>query len=132
MEADRFRELMEEAHGRVKAMVQTKGKDYAGAEFDDEILSNFKRHAAELGLEPEQIWAVYASKHWDAILSAVRGLGDDGYQPSEPVAGRVLDLVLYLYLFLGLQEDRAAIAGQDRVDMSDDGDGDPTREMPRG
>lgn len=102
MTGEQFRQMMREELERLVALNETKGRDYAG---EDDALRNFRQHAGELGIAPEQVWAVFASKHWDAILSAVRHVGDDGYQPSEPVEGRVLDLILYLFLFLGLQRD---------------------------
>ncbi len=95
MDRDRFVLLMDNEFQDLLRTGATKGKDYAG---DDDALSNFKRHAAELGLTPEQVWAVYASKHWDAIMTYVRL----GHVASEPVEGRIHDAIMYLFLLLGL------------------------------
>lgn len=102
MTGEQFRQMMREGLERLIHLNETKGRDYSG---EEDALRHFKQHAAEYGIEPEQIWAVFAGKHWDAILSAIRHAGDDGYRPSEPVEGRVFDLILYLFLFLGLQRD---------------------------
>jgi hypothetical protein len=103
MTRDEFLHFMAKNQEQIVALNRTKGQDYAG---DEDALDNFKRHAAELGLAPEQIWAVYASKHWDAIMTFVR----KGDVASEPIEGRLLDVILYCHLLLGL----VAEAGKDR------------------
>ena len=72
-------------------LLNTKGKDYSA---NDDHFDNFKRQAEALGLKPEQVWAVYASKHWDAIMSFVR----TGALASETIESRLLDLRNYLDL----------------------------------
>jgi hypothetical protein len=94
-----FENLMEANHRYVIGLNQTKGHDYAG---DEDALDNFKRNALSLGLTPEQVWAVYAAKHWDAIMTYVR----EGAVQSEPVEGRLLDVILYCHLMLGLVRER--------------------------
>jgi hypothetical protein len=98
MDRDTYNRVREETFERVRTLTQTKGKDYST---DDDALVNFKRHAQALGLTPHQVWAVYAGKHWDAIQTFIRTLGQ-GHQPSEPIAGRVDDLITYLTLLMGL------------------------------
>ncbi len=70
-----------------------KALDYAGKE---DRLINFKRLGAALKLRPEQILAVYATKHYDAILSYVRCGSFDNR--SEPIQSRIDDLQNYLDL----------------------------------
>jgi hypothetical protein len=94
-----FQELMHEQFGRLLDINDKKGADYAG---NEDALSNFKRHAVELGLTPEQIWAVYASKHWDSIITYCR----EGSVASEPIEGRIDDALLYLFLLRGLVAER--------------------------
>lgn len=96
MDREAFTRLMAAKHEELLRINQTKGVEYAG---EADALDNFKRHAAELGLRPTQVWAVYAAKHWDAIISYVRRgevLSDEG------IEGRIDDAILYLYLLLGL------------------------------
>ena len=69
MTRDEFTKLLNVKHEDIVRINQTKGVEYAG---EEDALDNFKRHAQALDLRPEQVWAVYASKHWDAIISYVR------------------------------------------------------------
>lgn len=74
---------------------RTKGRDYAS---DENAIGNFSRHAENLGLTPEQVWGVYASKHWDAIMTYCKR----GVVQSEAIEGRIDDAILYLLLLKGL------------------------------
>jgi hypothetical protein len=111
MTGEQFRRLMREELESLVAMNENKGRDYAG---EDDALGFFKAMAAEAGLAEEQVWAALARKHWAAILAFIRHARDDGYAPSEEVRGRILDLILYLFLLLALEREPAA--GEDDVD----------------
>jgi hypothetical protein len=106
MTRDEFQVLMGKQFDQLLAINTSKGHDYAG---DEDALANFKRHAANLGLTPEQIWAVYASKHWDAVITYCR----EGAVASEPIEGRIDDALLYLFLLKGLivERERLRIEG---------------------
>ena len=95
MTRDEFQAFMQDNHEKILALNNTKGADYAGKE---DALANFKRQAETLGLRPEQIWAVYTSKHWDAVMTFVR----EGQVESESIEGRLLDVILYCHLLLAL------------------------------
>lgn len=96
MTGEEFRAKVREHMEGILRLNETKGRDYTRG--GDDAFDNFRRHAAELGLAPEQVWAVYANKHWDAVMTFIRNIADDGYQPSEAVDGRIDDLILYLFL----------------------------------
>lgn len=95
MKRSEFVEMMDAEYAAITEINRTKGHDYAG---DEDALANFKRNAAALGLTPAQVWGVYAGKHWDAITTFVR----EGDVKSEPIDGRLHDLILYSFLLLGL------------------------------
>lgn len=95
MTRNEFQELMDRVYAKLKELNNTKGHDYAG---DSDALANFKKHGADLGLTPEQIWGVYAGKHYDAIRTFIR----EGDVASEPIQGRIEDMLLYLFLLYGL------------------------------
>lgn len=95
--------MMTDEFHRVLALQMAKGADYAR---DDDALANFKTQAAALDLTPEQVWAVFAGKHWAAIMAYVR----EGDVASEPIEGRIHDLILYGFLLLGMVREKQAEA----------------------
>jgi len=99
MTRDEFTALL---RGEMEALLElnnTKGREYAG---DADALANFKGEAAELGLTAEQVWHVFANKHWRAISAYCR----TGEVLSEDIDGRIRDLALYGFLLLGLARER--------------------------
>lgn len=104
MKRDEYDELFDDTFKHIKQLTRSKGGEYAG---DSDVLSNFRRNGANLNLLPEQIWAVYAAKHWDAINQYIRDLGEGTTrQRMEPIAGRADDLLVYLVLFKCLVYER--------------------------
>lgn len=92
--------ILRTSFSAIEQLMATKGNEYAG---NSDRLANFRRQAIALGLRPEQIWAVYAAKHWDAIQSYVKNLSAETRPVlSEPIEGRIDDLLTYLLLFKGM------------------------------
>jgi len=90
----------------IKLLSSIKGGEYAG---DQDRLANFRRNASALGLENEQVWSVYAAKHWDAIMQYVKDLGTGKQRRRmESIEGRADDLIVYLILFKAMFRDRQA------------------------
>lgn len=87
-----FGEYLQDLLMEATRILDSKGHDYAG---DYNVLANFNRNAEILGLEPEQVWAVYFMKHIDAIMTYVKG----GKLESEGIEGRIIDAINYLILF---------------------------------
>src|SRR6056297_624817 len=75
----------------MKETFTTKNKDYAT---DEDMLANFRQAAKDLGLPMRQVWAVYAAKHWQAIIKWCR----EGQVDSEPIRGRLIDIANYAVL----------------------------------
>ena len=99
-----YNKLVNKTVQTILALSEQKGGEYAG---DTDRLANFRRNAASLGLEMEQIWAVYAGKHWDAIMQYVKDLGEGKTRPRmEPIQGRMDDLIVYLILMKAITEER--------------------------
>lgn len=102
--------------GSLQNLRETKGAEYANDAYNEDekdVLDNFRRHAKELNLPMETILAVYAAKHWDAILTYVKDIQAQEIdssrrvrEASEPVDGRVDDLINYLLLFKAMLEER--------------------------
>lgn len=99
-----YDKLIEKTVVTIKELSTLKGGEYAG---DTDRLANFRRNAANLGLNNEDVWSVYASKHWDAVMQYVRDLRDGKTRTRmESISGRADDLIVYLILFKALLEDR--------------------------
>lgn len=102
MDRQDFTEFITEVfQDEILGLNSTKGSDYSGTE---DAFRNFKEGAARLGLHPHQVWAVYCSKHMDAIWTFVK---DGGVVKSEPIEGRIDDAILYLFLLRGMVRESA-------------------------
>lgn len=99
MNKNQFRVLLDNTHKSLVNMTATKGEEYSRSDSDQ--LDNFKRQAAELGVSPMMVLAVYMNKHLDAIKSFIK----NGREFSEPIEGRIDDAILYLILLKGLISD---------------------------
>lgn len=96
--------LVQQTVDTIRELSNLKGGEYAG---DIDRLANFRRNAKALGLANEQIWAVYAAKHWDAVMQYIKDLGENKERKRlESIAGRADDLIVYLILFKAILEDR--------------------------
>lgn len=95
MKAHKFYEVAEEFLDDCMEIMKSKGMAYSGT---DDKFGNFKRVAKNLSMTPEQVWFVYFSKHFDSLSAYIRG----EYSDSEPIKGRIMDMVNYLLLLNGL------------------------------
>lgn len=95
MDRTEFLAMVDEDYKAIRKINEAKGHDYAG---DDDALANFKQQGVALGLTPEQVWGVFAGKHWAAVMTFIR----EGDVASEPIEGRIHDVILYSFLLLGL------------------------------
>src|SRR3990167_11525751 len=91
-----YDELVTAARARQDKLRDTKGQEYI--RYDEDQLANFKRIADTLGVHPVTVWAVYATKHWDAIMAYLK----TGVKGAESIVGRLDDLGNYLHLLEGL------------------------------
>lgn len=93
--------FIQEEFQKIVHINDTKGHDYASQE---DALSNLKDAAKALGLNPAQVWAVFANKHWTSVLTFCR----EGDVKSEPIEGRLHDVILYCLLLLALIKEETA------------------------
>lgn len=91
-----FVQLYEGTFNNLIELWKTKGSEYSG---NASRIDNFVRNAKSVGVEPEVVWAVYAGKHWDSIMSYTKDIqsGTDRVY-SEPITGRFDDLMAYAML----------------------------------
>lgn len=103
-EHDKFDKLLIQTVEIINSLAEKKGGEYAG---DEDRLANFRRNAEALGLNMEDVWSVYAAKHWDAIMQYVKD-SRNGVERErlEPIDGRAHDLIVYLVLFLAMLDEK--------------------------
>jgi len=100
-----FTKLVEETHAMTNALLLSKGEEYAGSA---DRLANFKRGAALTGASSLQVAFIYAAKHWDAVATFVRKDATGHVQKlSEPIEGRLDDLINYCILLKALIKENA-------------------------
>ena len=105
MTNERVIAIIQETLQRVLELRRTKGMEYTGG--SDDALYNFRNNAVACGASLELIWRIYAGKHWDAISTYVKDIVlEKTRERSEPIVGRVDDLITYLLLFKAILEER--------------------------
>ena len=104
MKQEEFNKIIETTWSAISKLLVEKGGEYAG---DRDRLENFKRNGIQLQVPPELIWAVYYNKHHDAIMQYIQDVKNKKTRTrSEPLDGRIDDMINYLLLFKGLLIDR--------------------------
>jgi len=94
---EQFDKILQQTVEEIKNLALLKGGEYSG---DIDRLANFRRNGENLGLDMRQIWGVYATKHWDAIMQYVKDLQSGKERRRlESLSGRADDLIVYLILF---------------------------------
>lgn len=92
--AQRFADCME--------MIRRKNADYTqGVEKKDRIAA-FRRIGMDIDVPMTKVWAIFAQKHWGAVMKFVK----DGQVESEPIDGRINDLINYFVLLGAIIHDK--------------------------
>jgi hypothetical protein len=82
-------------------MIKRKNADYTqGVEKRDRIAA-FRRIGGDIGVPMEKVWAIFAQKHWGAVMKYVK----DRQVESEPIGGRINDLINYFVLLGAIVDD---------------------------
>ena len=68
----------------------------------EDKLGNFRRCSKLADVPIEKVWMTYFCKHFDALSSYIRG----EYKDSEPIDGRIQDLINYLFLLYGILHEK--------------------------
>jgi hypothetical protein len=89
---------------KINGLAKSKGVEYSG---DVDRLANFRKQAEIFGVQNELIWAIYAGKHWDSIVTYINDIKSGKTRVrSEPISGRVDDLLVYLLLLKAMLIER--------------------------
>lgn len=88
--------LLDETIKSIRALSVIKGGEYSR---DLDCLANFRRNAEATDSTPEQIWRIYAGKHWDSITQWIKDRNSGVTRPrAESMLGRADDLIVYSIL----------------------------------
>lgn len=82
-------------------VLKVKGADYTIGNADR--LWNFKDVARQTGLTPYQTLGVYFHKHVSAVFAFIKA---NGQQESEPIEGRIADVINYMLLFYKMVQEQ--------------------------
>lgn len=74
--------------------LRVKGNDYTVGKGELDRLYNFTSAAELIDATPEKVWLIYFYKHWTAIHRYIK----EGRVESEPIRGRIMDAICYLFL----------------------------------
>lgn len=94
---------------RCAEIIRVKNADYSQNEQRGDRIAAFRRIARDIGVPMEKVWAVFAQKHWGAIMRFVK----DGRVESEPIEERVNDLINYLVLLRAIIVDGKGSGGNE-------------------
>ena len=106
MDNKEFTALVEKTQQSTSALLISKGQEYAGSA---DRLANFKRGASLTGTTPMQCCFIYMSKHYDSLSTFIKK-DAAGFEQhlSEPIDGRLDDLINYCFLMKGLIQESQA------------------------
>lgn len=88
-------------------VLKKKGTDYSGKM---EAYKNFKDTAQRLGLTKYQVWLTFFDKHVNSIANSVKADPNSPHVESEPLEGRIIDVINYAIILGGmLKEDEGKV-----------------------
>ena len=87
-------------------VMRRKGHDYRQGN-DADVLHNFRTVSKMVGEPMEKVWFTYFYKHLSALITFVK---EGGQSESEPIEGRITDLIVYLVLFWKMVQESKDIA----------------------
>jgi hypothetical protein len=88
--------------------MRSKGHDYRQGN-DADILHNFRTVGSAVDVDMERVWFTYFYKHYSALVTFIK---EGGQKESEPISGRIKDMIVYLLLFFKMVMERKKEAWQ--------------------
>jgi hypothetical protein len=106
MDRSQFNRIFDATVLELRNLLKVKGGEYA----NEDVLANFKRGAALVGVNPLTCLFIYMSKHYDAVATYVKDKQTGQDRPrSEPILGRLDDLMNYAVLAKALIAEEAGV-----------------------
>jgi hypothetical protein len=109
MNQHQFSKIVDQTFSSCRELLVVKGGEYAGT---GDRLANFHRGAQLTGCTSKQVLMIYLSKHYDSIATYVKTEAEGAVRKSsEPIEGRIDDLINYCMLLKALIAESVAEAG---------------------
>lgn len=99
MDAKNYKEFREDFIERTFALSDKKRIEYTEGNQNADVLWNFKNIANKLGMTAIQILSVYLLKHISSLFQFFKKPNE---KYSEPIEGRIMDIINYLLLLCAL------------------------------
>jgi hypothetical protein len=103
MTKDELHKFFEETLAHILELKKSKSRDYAD---DDDALWNVHDVALDTRLYPEKVVQVFMMKHWGVIQ---RVINENNFVPSEPLDGRIDDMIVYLIILKAMLSERRQV-----------------------
>lgn len=83
-------------------MLKAKNSDYTEGKAAKDRIAHFRAAAEKHDVSMTKIWGIFVDKHWSAIQKYLK----DGQTESEPISGRINDVINYLILLGAIIDDQ--------------------------
>ena len=88
-------ESVDEFLHKTLEVMRKKGHDYRQGN-DADLIHNFRTVSEAVNEPMEKVWFTYFFKHYAALATYIK---EGGQSESEPIEGRITDMIVYLLLF---------------------------------
>ena len=86
-------------------LIRAKNSDYTEGNGKRDRIAHFRSASADLKLPMMKIWQVFIRKHWSTVQKFANG----GEIESEPIDGRINDIINYMVLLAAIIEDEKTV-----------------------
>lgn len=86
-------------------MIKSKNADYTQGTAKKDRIAAFRRISSDIDIPMEKIWAIFCNKHWGAVMRFIK----DGEVESEPIDGRINDIINYMVLLGAILDDKKVL-----------------------
>ena len=98
MKAEEYKKLRDEFIEETFKLSDEKRIEYTEGNHMDNVLWNFENIGSLVNLEPLKVLSVYYQKHNSSITNFFK----EGKEYSEPIEGRIQDMINYLLLMVAM------------------------------
>lgn len=91
--ADRFVDCID--------LLKAKNSDYTEGQGDRDRIKHFREAAAKHDIPMKKVWGIFVDKHWSAVQKFLKS----GQTESEPIEGRIQDVINYMILLTAIIDD---------------------------